>query len=276
MRMLLLGLTLLTLLTAAAGCALPSSTTARWDHIVVVVLENRSASQVRDLPYLKSLRTMGREFTAAYGVARPSQPNYFALFSGSTQGVADNNLHDVRADNLGTRLEAAGLRMVSWAQSLGPVAGFRGELYPYLRKHNPAASFVTVPDRAIRDFSEFPADYATLPEVSFVVPDMVHDMHDDTPAHSDAWLATVLPGYVAWARSHRSLLIVTFDEPDTALGVDVASTPIYTVFVGQGIPPSTDPRPVNLYGLLKYLLDAFGLPPLGYDAQQPALDDGRP
>jgi acid phosphatase len=246
----------------------------RWDHVVVVVLENQSADQVRALPYLSSLRAAGRELTALYAVARPSQPNYIALFSGGTQGVADNNSHDLTGENLSTRLAASGYRMVSWAQSL-PTRGFRGDAYPYLRKHNPAASFSTVPDDTIRPFSELPADFSTLPAVSFIIPDMVHDMHDDSPAHSDAWLGTVLPGYVAWAVTHRSLLIVTFDEPDTGLGADVTLAPILTILVGDGVRPSVSAQRLSLYSLLKYLLDSFGLPPLGLDAGEPVLDDGR-
>lgn len=262
-------------LAFGVGCQNPAAAPApRWDHVLVVMLENRSADQVRSLPYLSALRAAGREFTAFYAVGRPSQPNYIALFSGGTQGVADDNSHDLSAENLSTRLIGAGHRFVTWAQGL-PSRGFRGDSYPYARKHNPAASFTNVPDDLIRPLSELPSDYSQLPDVSFLIPDLLHDMHDDSAADSDAWLQTVLSPYVAWAATHRSLLIVTFDEPDTWVGIDLATTPILTLLVGQGIPPSVDGSRVNLYTLLKYLLDCFRLPPLGLDAHEPPLDDGR-
>jgi len=100
-------------------------------------------------------------------------------------------------------------------------------------------------------------------------------MHDDTPADSDSWLQSALSGYVSWALAHQSLLVLTFDEPDTSAGVEVATAPVLTIFVGQGVPPSTSTQPINNYTVLKYILDGFGLAPLGLDASQPVLDDGR-
>jgi len=38
-------------------------------------------------PYLTALANTGARFTNSHGVAHPSQPNYIALFSGSTHGV---------------------------------------------------------------------------------------------------------------------------------------------------------------------------------------------
>jgi hypothetical protein len=44
-------------------------------------------------PYINSLATSGALFTNSFAVTHPSQPNYLALFSGSTQGVTDDNSH---------------------------------------------------------------------------------------------------------------------------------------------------------------------------------------
>jgi hypothetical protein len=45
-----------------------------------------------------------------------------------------------------------------------------------------------------------------------------HDMHNGPPAESipagDAWLRQNLDRYYQWAKTHNSLLIVTFDEND--------------------------------------------------------------
>src|SRR3954452_24983748 len=89
--------TLLRLLGATAGVlmavGLALGTTARlphYDHVLVVILENHSFNQIferADAPFLRALRKKGAIFTRSFGVTHPSQPNYFALFSGSSQGV---------------------------------------------------------------------------------------------------------------------------------------------------------------------------------------------
>src|SRR5689334_5315983 len=73
----------------AAG-ALP-----RPDHVVVVVEENRSAGQIIGswaAPFINSLATGGASFDQFYALDHPSQPNYLNLFSGSDQGVHDDDL----------------------------------------------------------------------------------------------------------------------------------------------------------------------------------------
>jgi phosphatidylinositol-3-phosphatase len=48
-------------------------------------------------------------------------------------------------------------------------------------------------------FAAFPSDYATLPTVAFVIPNLNHAMHNNKPAQSipaaDAWLRADLDGY---------------------------------------------------------------------------------
>src|SRR3954454_19099140 len=63
-------------------------------HVVVVVFENKDAESVigsSSAPYLTSLAKAGADFTDAHAETHPSQPNYIALFSGSTQGVTDDS-----------------------------------------------------------------------------------------------------------------------------------------------------------------------------------------
>src|SRR2546421_7412766 len=81
-------------------------------HVVVVVEENHSYDEVigvTDAPYINSLANQGASFTNSYAVTHPSQPNYLALFSGSTQGVTDDNATPTYTKaNLGSELIAAG------------------------------------------------------------------------------------------------------------------------------------------------------------------------
>ena len=98
----------------------------------------------------------------------------------------------------------------------------------YARKHNPWADFTDVPPSANRPFSDFPKrnDFASLPTVSFVVPNQQHDMHSGSIADADQWLKDNLAGYAQWAQSHNSLLIVTWDEGS-------GDNHIATIFSGQ-------------------------------------------
>jgi acid phosphatase len=62
---------------------------------------------------------------------------------------------------------------------------------------------------------------------------MEHDMHngdakDSVPA-ADAWLQQNLDGYYQWAKSHNSLLIVTFDENDDKGGYRGLTDPSVTL-----------------------------------------------
>src|SRR5438552_2665021 len=85
----------------------------RPDHIVIVIEENHSFSEIignAQAPYINSLANQGALFTQSFAITHPSQPNYLALFSGSTQGIADNSCpNSFSAPNLGGNLIAASL-----------------------------------------------------------------------------------------------------------------------------------------------------------------------
>src|SRR6266446_4669534 len=63
-----------------------------FDHVVIVVEENHASGEIlgnTQAPYINGLATTGALFTNSFAVDHPSQPNYLALFSGSTQGSTD-------------------------------------------------------------------------------------------------------------------------------------------------------------------------------------------
>jgi acid phosphatase len=206
-----------------------------------------------------------------YGITHPSQPNYFALFSGSTQGFTDDNKHDINAPNLANNLIATGLSFATYSEGL-PATGSRAFTSGrYVRKHNPCASFTNVSNSVNLPFSSYPAaDFTQLPTVSFVIPNLDNDMHDGSVAAGDAWLQANLDGYVQWAGAHNSLLIVTFDE---CAGADrVSTTPIATIFAGSGVRHVVIARPATLYSLLRLVEDIHGLPYLGAEASAPRIE----
>jgi hypothetical protein len=241
-----------------------------YDHVVIVIEENHSAAQVMGSPYLSSLAARGASFSAMYGITHPSQPNYLALFSGSTQGVVDDGPHDLSAPNLAGSLLAAGRTFAAYSEGL-PSAGFSADAPPYVRKHNPSASFTNLPGATVNlPFTSFPsADFSQLPTVSFVIPNLDNDMHDGSVAAGDGWLQANLDGYARWAGAHYSLLIVTFDEP---AGSDpVSTTPIATILAGTSITRGFASNPATLYSLLRMVDEIYGLPYLGAEASAPQI-----
>ncbi len=84
-----------------------------------------------------------------------------------------------------------------------------------------------------------PASFDTLPTVSIVVPNNMHNLHSGTKSACDDWLKTVIKPYADWARDNDSLLIVTTDEDgftDTSNGVAAGS---WDALIKQYIPGAT-------------------------------------
>jgi phosphatidylinositol-3-phosphatase len=229
---------------------------------MVVVLENKDAADVLGsgaAPFLDRLAATGATFSDAHAETHPSQPNYLALFSGSTQRVTDDScLGSLDAPSLGGQLIAAGRSFAGYSEGL-PAPGFTGCTQgDYARKHNPWVDFRDVPATANLPLSQMPSDYTRLPTVAFVIPNLCSDMHDCDVTTGDRWLQQHLSDYLAWAHTHRSLLIVTFDEADADPGNRIATT-----VDGAGVRPGTYPERIDHYRLLRTIEDMYHLSPLG-------------
>jgi acid phosphatase len=243
---------------------------SRPDHVVVVVLENKNEVDVRRQgPYLASLAASGATLTDMHAETHPSQPNYLALFSGDTQGVDDNSCpHTFDGPNLASELADAGYTFVGYSEDL-PRPGYTGcTAGGYARKHSPWTNFSSVPAAANQPLSAMPSDYDALPTVSFLIPNLCHDMHDCSIAEGDDWLRQNIDGYVQWARTHNSLLVVTFDESESK---DDRDNHIATLAVGSGVAAAEITERTDHYRLLRTLEDLYGLPPLGHSADTSAI-----
>jgi phospholipase C len=259
---------------STASASLPRVTAALPvpAHVVIVIEENHSYKQVigsSSAPYINSLAKQGASFTDSHAITHPSQPNYLALFSGSTQGVtSDNCPQTFSAANLGSELIAAKLTFTSYSESM-PSDGYTGcTSGEYARKHNPASDFTNVPSADSRTFAEFPADFSTLPAVSVVVPNLLDDMHDGTIAEADTWLQDNMDAYAQWAKANNSLLIVTWDENN-----DAAGNQIPTLIVGGNVIPGTYSENINHYNVLRTVEDFYGLPHAGSSAGATPITD---
>lgn len=309
-----------------------------YDHIVIVIEENKDYEQIignPKAPYINGvLRAEGASFTRMYGEEHPSQGNYFWLFSGDNQGVGFGDQipsartvpgYPFNARNLGRQLIATGhLSFKGYAEDLPSTGSTVNKKHLYARKHVPYVSFANVPggtsietssNLSFKDFPKAP-HFDDLPTVSFVIPNLANDMHNCYPptcltsgldcciGRGDEWLRRNLDAYYQWAKSHNSLLILTFDENDdrsgykglTNPGVDPAvpepcggrgaksrlrqickdmQNRIVTIFAGAHIRPGEYPegQGITHVNILRTIEAMYGLKKAG--AQQPnALGNG--
>ncbi|MGH6890375.1 MAG: alkaline phosphatase family protein [Rhizomicrobium sp.] len=264
------------LLAACVACAITpahAKKIPRPDHVIVVMEENHSYSDIignTDAPYINSLAQSGALFTNSFAISHPSQPNYLDLFSGSNQGVTDDSCpHTFRkAANEENELLAAKLSFKGYSEGLpkrGSEVCTQGE---YARKHVPWTNFTNDPGKFSLPFSSFPSNYSKLPTVSWVIPDLLDDMHDGTVAEGDTWLKNNLSGYANWAQSHNSLLIVTWDEDDGS-----QNNQIPTIFAGQMVKPGQYGEKIDHYTVLRTIEAMYGVKALGNAAGRKPIKD---
>jgi hypothetical protein len=261
---------------ALTGCARPvgvaASTLPTPAHVVVVVEETYSYDEVvgnRSAPYINWLANNGALMTQSFAITHPSQPNYLALFAGSTFGLDDDCPVNLGAiPNLGSELLAAGYTFVGFSEDLPSTGSTTCTSGRYARRHVPWVNFSNVPAANSVPFSSFPSDYASLPTVSFVIPNLENDMHDGTIAQGDAWLYNNLSAYAAWAKANDSLLVVTWDEAENS-----ESNHIPTIFYGAKVRTGMHSEPVSHYNVLSTLEEFYGLEKTGNAATAPAITD---
>ena len=225
-------------------------------------MENHGYSEIIGnpaAPFLNQLAHQGALFTHSYAITHPSEPNYLALFSGSTHGVVDDSCPvDLTAPNLGASLIAKGKTFAGYAEDLPATGSGACSAGEYARKHVPWADFRNVPGSVSMPFSSFPADFTQLPTVSFVVPNLCNDMHDCSVGTGDTWLRAHIGAYARWAMTHDSLLIITWDEDDGS-----QSNQVPTIFAGQLVRPGIYAERITHYSVLATLEAAYGLPRVG-------------
>ena len=244
-------------------------------HIVIVVEENKPDSSVigsKSAPYINALANSGANMTQSFAETHPSEPNYLALFAGNTFGLTSDAcpVNAGAAPNLASELLVAGYSFAGFSEDLPAVGSTACSAGKYARKHAPWANFTNVPAANSLPFSAFNnrSDYASLPTVSFVIPNLDNDMHDGTIAKADTWLYNNLSHYANWAVGNNSLLIITFDEDDGG-----SENQIPTIIYGGHVKPGSYSETISHYNVLSAIEEMYGLPKTGRAANAPAITD---
>ncbi|MEO6912741.1 MAG: alkaline phosphatase family protein, partial [Candidatus Baltobacteraceae bacterium] len=239
-------------------------------HITVVLMENvdyETLMSSSESIYIRSLAASNALLTNSHAIAHPSQPNYLALFSGSTQGVSSDYCPlTFPGPNLAEELIAKGYTFAGYSENLpsdgtdcqaGPTTLASGNLYQ--RKHNPWVDFTNVPAGDNRLYSGPPSSYDA--NVTFIVPNVCDDMHDCPVASGDAWLARNIPSILSYDSSHNGLLVLTWDEGDYS-----STNHILTILAGPMVNRGSYNQYVSHYDVLRTIEANFNLPLLGASA----------
>jgi acid phosphatase len=205
---------------APAAAAQPT-----FNHIFVVMEENHSYSGVigdSSMPYFNSLASQYGLATQYFANAHPSLPDYMVLTTGLTETLDDNFAGTISDDNVVRELVKAGKTWKSYAESLPSPGYIGGDSNLYARRHNPFTYLSDVQNDSSQaanlvPFTQFATDIAndTLPQYSFIVPNLMDDAHDGSLAQADAWLqSNIAPLLANSAFQSDGLVIITFDEGD--------------------------------------------------------------
>jgi len=272
---------------AAAALGAPPAAPAPFDHLFLIVLENRGYGEVIGNPDMPAINALAKRYGLAtdyHGVGHPSLPNYVALVTGDTWGShSDDPSQRFDHPSLAGQLAAKGLTWKGYMQAL-PSPGFTGDYAGkgailYAKKHDPFMLLPAIagdPARARRvvPLQQLGADLETghAPTFAFIVPDVCHDMHG-APSCGDphaldragdafvnTWVHRIM-GSSAW--SGHSAIVITFDEAPEGLAsvLGLGANHVATVVISKDGPRgATFDGRTDHYGLLRTLEQAWGLP----------------
>jgi hypothetical protein len=236
-------------------------------HIFVIVMENRSYSQAIGGKYVAKLAADYAIATDYHGVSHPSLPNYLALTSGSTWGIADDGFHSLPAGGLGAQLTNAGIEWRAYMDGMSN--GCFHSPYPYALKHNPFAYYGGACPSQVVPLTQFAADLSgTTPQFSWITPNLCNDGHDCSTKVADTWLSQTVPAILssnAW--QDGGMLAITWDE-----GEDSTNS-VLTLIIRPNPLNHTSAKPYDHYSLLATIEDMLGVARLGQAAHASPMTD---
>jgi phosphatidylinositol-3-phosphatase len=308
-----------TLAAMIAGSGSVSADSSRTDlknyqHVFVIMMENTGYASLIGNPNAPWINQAAQTYGLATnytGVTHPSQPNYIAATSGSTNGVTGDADTTIDVPNIVDRLEGKGKSWRAYMQTYSTCATQLQSLCPsaslqlYARKHNPFVSYADVQSNPARmanvvDFSVLSADLAggTVPDFSWISPDQCHDMHgigNSGPCNfgnvqglisaGDTFLkdtVSAITSSSAW--TGNSVIFITWDETEFPFAdisgccdaVPGGGHVVTLVISHSDHSARTSAVAYNHYSLLRTIQDGWQLGCLGFTcdtANVPAMSD---
>jgi hypothetical protein len=245
-------------------CGQPGSPPARYDHVVWIVMENKSYSDIMggssSAPFERSLGAACGVATAFHAETHPSLPNYLAMTSGSIHGVHDDappSSHPIRGPSIFSQL---GKRWRALQESMrGPCSRSASALYA--PKHNPAAYYTNLARSCPKQDVKLTSPPDLSARFTFITPNLCHDMHNCGVGTGDRYLAGLIPNIVGSSeyQAGRTAVFITWDEDDGSKGNRVA-----TLVIAPHTPAGTrSATRFSHYSLLRTTEEMLGLKKIG-------------
>jgi hypothetical protein len=288
---------------AATPCIGRSDARSRVRQVIVLFMENQPYNAIigsPQAPYINGLAQRCGLATNYHNITHPSAPEYLAATSGELGGAGDcppvfldpswpPTCPDAN-DNIFHQAMQAGETWKNYEESMATNCLEGEDNTNYDINHNPAAYYTDLggpsgaPGSPCQRFDvplgtpqagNFESDLAngTLPNYSFIAPDLIHDTHDSTVATGDQYLSEMLPT-IFNSREYRSgstVLFVVWDEGeggntnDCAYNTTDIGCHVAAVVASPYTQPGTQAAELfNHYSLLKTTERLLGLPLLGH------------
>jgi hypothetical protein len=248
----------------AGPCGISSAPPVAWQHIVWIVMENHSYSQVigsSSAPYENALAGQCGLATNDYAITHPSLPNYVAMTSGDPQGVTDDSgpsSHPLNVPSIFSQLGTGGWRALQESMPSNCYLSGSGQ---YAVRHNPAAYYTNIRT----DCATYDVPLGPTPDISarytFVTPNLCNDTHDCSVASGDTWLQTFIPKLTSTPeyRAGSTAIFLTWDEDDMTNVNQIATF----VISPSTVPGTKSATKFTHYSLLRTTEEMLGLSTLG-------------
>ena len=278
-----IALLALTAFGALSGCGasakqIPAQTrpapriAIRAAHIAVIVMENEEYGDIlgsSSTPFINRLATTYALARQMYAIRHPSLPNYLALTGGSTFGI-DSDCTDcsVPGSGIAGQLTARGLTWKGYMEDLPHPCYTGAGAGNYAKKHDPFVYYRAIVHdphtcRNVVPLGQLASDEHAghLPTLSFITPNLCHDMHDCDPSVGDRFLRAAVPPLLR-ALGPRGLLVLTFDEGSSDNGCCRLASGGHVVTILAGGLARRGARlatPVDHYSTLQAIEDLTGV-----------------
>ncbi len=280
-----------------AGSNVPTDGSSVTPNLTVftIVLENHDYKEIigsANAPYINSLLAEGALATAYKDTNHPSLPNYLHMISGADQYPGFIDIDPTQAPyfpadqpNLGTQLEAAGIKWRSYQESMTAPCKLTAT-GNYAPKHDPFLYFKDQQMGANNlcattnvNFSELAADLASNTyRYMWITPDLVDDGHNPTAnpvsalTASDTWMSVNVPKLLA-SEAYRAggIIFITWDEAEGRTGDDPDIIPMIVLAKNLAHPGMTSATAFTHSSYLATVEDLFHLPRLATVTSTPSL-----
>ena len=269
---------------SAADPCIGASAPDSWDHIVVLMFENKQYGDViGPAPYITSLtnkcatapdwKDADTRVDGSMDAEYHSKPNYATLTSGlspSAHGLLDDKYRTkTDVDNIYHQLDLAGLSFKDYydGEAGGCRVRFKGDYHDAIRYYTNVADICDAHDVPL---STFLADVnsGSLPAFSLILPTNLQNMHDNSISSGDAYAKTILEPLLdsqEYANGDLAIFLL-WDE----------NTPVPNVLLAPSVVPGTrvisqEENPISHFSALRTWEEMLGLPLLGDTKSAPSL-----